>query len=595
MTTGGMTCRVCDVVVPRGVFCGNCGATASRRRGDGPSWLRLSAYSAAPREHVLSPRVTSTIFPSLPRRSRTAFGVALVGVVALMLGTALPMWQAALIGLVGFGLPLLFLAYLKETDAFTDLSVGTLLTTAVLGIAFGVGWGLATDAAAARTDDDALGLPVSTLKLLVTGLAIPLGFLILLLAPMIVVRVWRPGVRESLNGFTIGSFGALCFVSAGTLTRLAPVFANGPMDDDGRSPAHLVIAGVVQGVAIPLTAAAVGGAIGATLWFIPRADSRRKPRWYALTSLAPAVAFGVAAYLGLALLDFFPPPNNVETSIFVLLAVVALYVVRIVVHSTLLHEEPTHEPSDERVACPECGHVAPDLPFCPTCGIAARAASVRGTSPAWLLVIVGTGAALVMAASVALSSWLTPPEALVVCPPDCGRPPISKPIATNPRFTPSGGEFSVSYPGEETAYEATFEPNGVVLDLLAGDGGTLRLFGQPANGQTPKQIADDLLKDHYPDATFAYEIPNAFVGYQLGYGEVADDYPANAIGDDGRNRILIMVAVKNGYALIAAAAGPFREFNPDFGSGHPSGANFFLALDMAKYVNSFSWRGDPPR
>jgi hypothetical protein len=47
--------------------------------------------------------------------------------------------------------------------------------------------------------------------------------------------------------------------------------------------------------------------------------------------------------------------------------------------------------------------------------------------------------------------------------------------------------------------------------------------------------------------------------------------------------------------LIAAAAGPYREFTPDFGSGHPSGANFVLALDMAKYVNSFTWRGDPPR
>ena len=46
---------------------------------------------------------------------------------------------------------------------------------------------------------------------------------------------------------------------------------------------------------------------------------------------------------------------------------------------------------------------------------------------------------------------------------------------------------------------------------------------------------------------------------------------------------------------IAAAVGPYREFGPDFGSGKPSGANLQLALDMGKYVNSFSWRGDPPR
>jgi hypothetical protein len=560
----------------------------------------LSAYAAAPREHVLRPSVTSTIYPSLPRGSRMAFRLALVGVVALLVGTALPMWQAALIGLIGFGLPLLFLAYLKQTDAFADLTTGTLLTTAALAVAFGIGWGLATDAAAARTDDDALGLPVSTLRILLTGFAIPLGFLVLLLAPMIIVRVWRPGSRESLNGFTIGSLGALFFVSAGSLTRLAPQFANGPVDHDGRSPVHLVIAGLIQGVAVPLTAVAVGGAIGATLWFVPRADSRRKPPWYALTSPAPAIAFGLATYLGLGLLDFVMPPDDVGTAVYAFLAVLALYALRIVVHSTLLHERPDEQRPDELVNCPECEHVVPDLAFCPRCGIAGRAATrtsaaVRTTSPARLLPFVAVVVALVMAGSVGLSVWRTPSKAQVVCPPDCGHPPISKPVAINPRFTPSGGEFSVSYPGEQTAYDATFESNGVVLDLRAGDGGTLRLFGQPANGQTPRQIANDLLREHYPDATFAYEIPNAFVGYQLGYGEVADDYPADAIGDDGRNRVLIMVAVKHDFALIAAAAGPFREFSPEFGSGHPSGANFFLALDMAKYVNSFMWRGDPPR
>jgi hypothetical protein len=85
------------------------------------------------------------------------------------------------------------------------------------------------------------------------------------------------------------------------------------------------------------------------------------------------------------------------------------------------------------------------------------------------------------------------------------------------------------------------------------------------------------------------------VGYQLGYGEVADDYPQDSAGRYTRLRLLVMVAVKNQIALIAAAVGPYHEFSPDFGSGHPSGANLQLALDMGKYVNSFTWRGDPPR
>ena len=35
--------------------------------------------------------------------------------------------------------------------------------------------------------------------------------------------------------------------------------------------------------------------------------------------------------------------------------------------------------------------------------------------------------------------------------------------------------------------------------------------------------------------------------------------------------MVIMVAVKNDYALVAWAVGPYHEFSPSFGSGHPSG------------------------
>ena len=53
-----------------------------------------------------------------------------------------------------------------------------------------------------------------------------------------------------------------------------------------------------------------------------------------------------------------------------------------------------------------------------------------------------------------------------------------------------------------------------------------------------------------------------------------------------------MAAVKHDYALIAAAVGPYHQFSPDYGNGHPSGANVELAMDMGKYVNSFRWDGD---
>jgi hypothetical protein len=222
-----------------------------------------------------------------------------------------------------------------------------------------------------------------------------------------------------------------------------------------------------------------------------------------------------------------------------------------------------------------------------------QAPAVRHTSIVRLLAMVGFVMAVVVAVTVAVSLWLTPVRVNYVCPPDCGRPPIGQPVTINPVFTSADGSFSVSYPGAATAYTSTFDPNGVTSELHAGDGGTLRLFGEPAAGRTPRQIADDLIKKSYPDAATDYEIPNALVGYQPGYGVVADVFPTGA--QSPRLRVLVMVAEKNGLALVTAAAGPYHEFSPDFGSGHPSGANFFLALDIGKYVNSFMWRGDPIR
>jgi hypothetical protein len=220
---------------------------------------------------------------------------------------------------------------------------------------------------------------------------------------------------------------------------------------------------------------------------------------------------------------------------------------------------------------------------------------VRHTTHARLLAFLVTGSTLIVALTVGISLWLTPPPANYVCPPDCGRPPLGQPVTANPRFTSADGEFSVEYPPPGTAYEATLQPDGVVLDLLAGDGGTLHLFGEPARGRTPREIAEDVINQTYPDAAAEYDVPNAQVGYQLGYGQIADVYPADTTGAYSRLRVMVMAAVKNDYALIAAAAGPFHEFSPSYGSGHPSGANFMLAMDIGKYVNSFIWRGDRPR
>lgn len=203
--------------------------------------------------------------------------------------------------------------------------------------------------------------------------------------------------------------------------------------------------------------------------------------------------------------------------------------------------------------------------------------------------------ALVAAGLVALSGALEKPSARFVCPPECGTPPMGQPVEINPRFTAADGSFSVSYPVEGAAYKVTKGADSVEADLQVGDGGTMRLFSVPAAGRTPKDIANQLVRQTFPDTKTAYEIPNTMVGYQHGYGLAADCWPQGATASYSRMRVVVMVAVKNDLALVAGAVGPYHEFGPDFGSGKPSAIGLQLALDMGKYVNSFSWRGDPPR
>ena len=141
----------------------------------------------------------------------------------------------------------------------------------------------------------------------------------------------------------------------------------------------------------------------------------------------------------------------------------------------------------------------------------------------------------------------------------------------------------------------TTEQSGVTARFVGGDGGELRLTSRPATERAAREIAKDFIAATFPTARKSFEIPNAMVGFQPGYGEVDDVFPLDLDTNFTRMRVIVIVAVKNDLALIAAGAGPFHEFGPNFGPGRPSPANVQIAEDMGRYVNSFQWRGDPPR
>jgi hypothetical protein len=366
-------CRICKADVPAGEYCGLCGCHLTPRRGEGPDWLRIRDFGAAPSEHLLQPSLASSLFPHLPPRSRTVFRIGLAVVLVALVVFALLRLPAALVTVAALGLPFLFVLYVRESDGFADIPARTWALTAVLGILLAVGWVLLTGAAVARSYGIALGAGVVGARMLRDGIGIPLGGVILMLMPAVIVRLLRPPTREALDGFMIGALGALSFTAAATLTRLAPQFGTGvvsrrPMDS-------LIVEAGIRGVAVPLTAAAAGGLIGAALWF-KRPPSKEKQRPGVVRALLVSFAVAVlAVYLGLGLIDVAHFPQVLMLVLYLAVALLALFLLRVGLHLALLHEAHDEVQSDEPLLCPHCGHVVPDMAFCPACGVATRASS----------------------------------------------------------------------------------------------------------------------------------------------------------------------------------------------------------------------------
>ncbi len=643
MTTAVPTveCKRCEVEVPAGNFCGLCGCHPEAEPGDNSVWLRPKTFGAAPGESVLRPALASSLFPQLPNRSRTPFRVTLLIAAAGLLLAAVLRLPALGIAISALGLPLLFGLYLRASAADRDVPRVSLILAAALGAILGAGWVLVSGQVVARTYGVPMSIGLALHHLLREGFLVPAIGMVLMILPTVMIRLLRPGSRDSLDGFVIGALAGLCFSAAATLVRLAPQVHAG-LIAHARPVLGLVVEVVLCGVTVPITAAAAGGMVGVALWFRPPRGREHGGRVRLVLVLLAAAA--LILHAGVAVIDIVGLPQLAMLVIHLTATLVVLLALRLVLQLALLHE--AHDPiaEDQPLLCPHCEMVVPDMAFCPACGAATRAssresrlerrgrfraepldqegevgpASVDGipenvypgyAMPAgrylapglrrprygWLLSrwgVVITAASVVLGAAALV---LTPKIAHYMCPPDCGKPPTGIPVMALPRFEAPDGSFSVSYPAPGSAYNVVTTKSGVTATYTGGDGGVLQLFSEPAKGRSARDVARALVKRTYPDAKVAYEVPNAMVGYQPGYGEVVDDWPQGSTSGYSRVRILVMTAVKNDVALVAFATGPYHAFGPDYGPGPPSGANLELAQDMGKYVNSFHWKGDPTR
>ena len=64
-----------------------------------------------------------------------------------------------------------------------------------------------------------------------------------------------------------------------------------------------------------------------------------------------------------------------------------------------------------------------------------------------------------------------------------------------------------------------------------------------------------------PNAVPDYVVPGASVGYMLGYDEAFQTTPNSADGNPVKFEVVIICAVRHGYAICAYAAGPHVDLN----------------------------------
>jgi hypothetical protein len=367
-----LECPACHRTVPVAAFCGDCGAQFQRPVDEVSTLLRPAVYANAHREAVWLPRVTSSLFPRLAGEARTPFrlGVLLtaIGVVVLS-ATAIP-GPLGVISVLGW--PLIFLIYVWESDSFRDIPPRILITAALTGVGLGVALWLAVGKFIAGS----YGLSTGS-SLILLGDGVSVGFLIsvvaavAMLVPTLLTRLFPMPVRESLDGFVVGAFGALWYSTAASTTILAPQFIEGLMEqqDAGR----LFEDSLTYGIVSAIVTAAAGGVLGLALWFQPDRRAGRNPR-RARRALTICAVLAFASYVGVWALDGSNVARVVDVAGKIALAVFALIVVRCAVQIALLHEEPDPA-TDDPVLCVHCEQVVPTTPFCVACGSAARASS----------------------------------------------------------------------------------------------------------------------------------------------------------------------------------------------------------------------------
>jgi len=116
--------------------------------------------------------------------------------------------------------------------------------------------------------------------------------------------------------------------------------------------------------------------------------------------------------------------------------------------------------------------------------------------------------------------------------------------------------------------------------------------GEPASGMTAQQVVDAVHSSKYADASLAFQIPGAALGFNAGAGSVYD-YTFSATGaTSAPARLLVVASVRNGVAVYLVAIGPVDS---NWAEGHPNPLETVVGQLMSPLVNGVTFPGDTPK
>jgi hypothetical protein len=638
-----VACPYCDVVVPDARFCGACGAhlVHSGLRAS----QRLHAYAAFPDEPVFRLSAVTSLFPHLSHRGKAPFRIAFAVFLALLLIFALAGTSAPLIAVSALGVPLLFLVYIWEVDPYEGSFLRPTFLCLLMGAGLGAGWAIVGGSYVDQALVPSLNSSLTSHSAIVAAIAVPVIGQLLACVPMVVARAIQRGPIESLDGFVAGATGALGFTLAATIDLMSPWLSNGQLTH-GSFLANTTQV-VLRGVTLPLVTALATGFIGMAFWTKSgaRATSARGV-W--LTSPGLALTLALLVQVGLGFTDIAALSDAVLVGIHVAALGVLTLAMRVGMHYVLLHEALDVRVGGPRV-CANCSHLVPAMAFCPQCGVAERAVArphrlgaawplINGVSAQpeahvhttdddapWptaapgapglrvgfpgahelaspshrvshrakvLLLVGGLGVLTVTLIVVALLATPGPPPS---CNPlKCQGPPLGHPVqqsaAGSPEvsgtlYTNSQG-FTVRYPPQPRVQT---DSGGVDLTYDYVDGGvsSLDVAGGSADGATAETAVQSVAANEFPDTQPTYELPGPLIGYQPGFGAAYSVQPASADGSTQSDQVVVVAAVKNGFAIIVLEEGallPRVTSSSPFFNGHPSPAGVNMAYGVGDFI-----------